>query len=488
MGVRPEIAAYDLARAGRIPEALIEATRAVASARMLIPVHGLHVTLLRQLGRQEEAGDALVRAMRLPPDPGDAADAFDALAFAALSTGDFVRANELYRKATQHREGDPTLWYNLASSERGLGRLEAAEQACDRAISVDPQHYQSLLLRSELRVQTAANNHVAELQALYKATNLSERGAMFVGYSLGKELDDLGQYQEAFHCFERASRVRRGLLQYDVATDVQKIDRIIRLYSAEAVSHAGPAADSSRYLFIVGLPRSGTTLLERMMTNLPGVTSNGETDNFAQALFGAAPEGADPFDRAIRADPVRVAEGYRRLSSPKAGARVIEKLPLNYLYIGAIHLALPEARILWVRRSATDSCFAMWRTLFGSGYPFSYDFRDLAAYYAAVERLHRHWHEILPARIHDVWYEDIVADPGAVGAQVARICDLPWADSAVDLTQNQTASMTASAAQIRRPIYQSSVGRWRRYGSNLNPLVNALSQAGVAVTDRGAPT
>ena len=172
--------------------------------------------------------------------------------------------------------------------------------------------------------------------------------------------------------------------------------------------------NSERFIFIVGLPRSGTTLLERVLTGLPGVRSNGETDHFARALFAASPppEASDSaserdiFHRTAEADPMIVAANYTMLATggadPSPCERVVEKLPMNYLYLGAIHRALPRATLLLVTRSPLDSCFAMYRTLFGEAYPFSYDFDDLARYYAAYNRLIEHWRRVLPKRVHEV--------------------------------------------------------------------------------------
>jgi hypothetical protein len=154
--------------------------------------------------------------------------------------------------------------------------------------------------------------------------------------------------------------------------------------------------------------------------------------------------------------------------------RVIEKLPMNYLYLGAIHRALPGARLILVNRDPVDSCFAMYRILFGEAYPFSYAFDDLAKYYAAYERLMDHWRASLGDALYEVTYEDLVKEPSRVGASVAAYCGLEWNDAAVEVHKRSSVSLTASAAQVRRPIYGSSSGRWRRYEKHLEPLIQAL--------------
>ncbi|HEV2286404.1 MAG TPA: sulfotransferase, partial [Steroidobacteraceae bacterium] len=225
-------------------------------------------------------------------------------------------------------------------------------------------------------------------------------------------------------------------------------------------------------------------LLERILTGLSGVRSNGETDYFSQALLGASVGEGDVFARAAHAAPAVVAAEYARLAAAGPPAqRIVEKLPLNYLYAGAIARALPEARILLVSRSPIDSCFAMYRTLFAAGYPFSYDLGELGRYYAAYAGLMHHWRAVLGERLCEVRYAELVKEPRRIGAALAQRCGLAWDDAAVDIQHNQSASLTASASQVRRPIYGTSSGRWRRYERHLGALIAALREHSVALED-----
>jgi len=493
--------AFRLMRAGRLKEALPLAEHAVAAARTCEPGHAFLASILLKLGRSDEAQRVVDAALALGPG---GAEAYDGLAFVLLGLDRHERANALYRRAAELSPGMPRHWYNLACSERSLGRLAEAEQACDRCLALDPTQYSTYLLRSELRVQAPDANHIAELEARLAVPGLDAGARAALGYALGKELDDLGRFDEAFSRFAAAARARRSMLNYDVAGDERKLRRIAAVFAGDAVRAADrptvarapaadpPAADApadlaaaeSRCIFVVGLPRSGTTLVERILSGLAGVRSNGETENFSRALAAVAPRAAaDMFERAAAADPRRVAAGYLRRARVSDSQAVIEKQPTNYLYLGAIARALPAARLILVRRSPLDSCFAMYRTLFGEAFPFTYDFDELARYYAAYERLMDHWRRELGDRLHEIAYEELVREPGMVGAAAARYCGVPWSDSALDIQNNRSASLTASAAQVRRPIYGSSSGRWRHYRVHLAPLLAALRRQGVSLPD-----
>ncbi len=468
--------ALRLLRAGRYREALAPAERAVAGARECLPGHALLATILLKLGRASDAEQVVSDALQWP---SGSSDAYDGLAYVSMLQGRHERANALYRRATELSPDVSGHWYNLACSERSLGRLAEAEHACDRCIAVAPRGYPTYLLRSELRVQTPDANHIDELRARLADAELDAGARAYLGYALAKELDDVGRFDDAFRWFAVSAAARRSQITYDIAQDEQRLERIATAFPRNAPTPS-PHAESARCLFIVGLPRSGTTLVERILGGLEHVRSNGETDNFSRALNAAARGSGDMFERAAAADPAWVAATYARFAGIGADGFVIDKLPTNYLYLGAIRRALPDAKLLWVTRAPLDSCFAMYRTLFGQAFPFTYDFDELARYYAAYDRLMAHWRAALGDSLHEISYEDLVREPRQVGARIARHCGLTWTDRAIDIQNNQSVSLTASASQVRRPIYGSSSGRWRHYDRHLAPLIDALRRRGVS--------
>ena len=486
--VTPDAEAYRLMRAGRLAEALRFAEEAVATKRACSPTHGVLAMILLRLGRPAEADAVIESAIRCNAGTGDA---YNSLAHVARALGRHERANVLYRRAVELGPRVSRHWYNLAASERSFGRLAEAEAACDRAIALDPREYRGYLLRAELRTQTAAANHIAQLRRELARPGLTTQAQVLLGYALGKELDDLGQYEQAFEAFALAASARRRESGFDVALEERKLERIIEAFPRGAASAATGRIDSSRFVFIVGLPRSGTTLLERILTGLPEVHSNGETDNFERAVIAASPAGQGAADegvlnvcaRATVLDWDAVAAGYARLAAGSARRIVIEKLPLNYLYLGAIHRALPQARLVLVSRAPVDVCFAMYRTLFGDAYPFTYDFEDLARYYAAYSRLMAHWQDACGESLHQIRYEELVSDPIRAASTLARACGLEWRDAAVEVERNTALCLTQSAAEVRRPIYRSSSGHWRHYRAQLGPLIEALRHHGVSLAE-----
>ena len=427
----------------------------------------------------EAARDA---AQRSSTDPRVA----DAIGTLLAGMDDYGAARRAFRDALGRHPGHAPLWYNLASVERALGNLGEAEAACDAAILHAPDDFLAYLLRSDLRTQTAADNHVGEIEARL-AGALPESGRLVLLYALGKELDDLGEYPRAFAAFAAGAAIRRRQLTYDVGRDIAKFERIRTCYGAATLARTSSFAQSARFGFVVGLPRSGTTLVERILSARSDVASNEETQNFAKALLDprAAPELSPPgdvFARAAAADMDFVAARYAELAGGAGQRLTIDKLPMNYLYLGPIHMALPQAPIILLRRSAMDSCFAMFRVLFGSAYPFSYDFDDLAAYYAAWHRLMEHWRSHLPdGRLCELRYEDLVSDAEETGARLTAYCGLEWQPEQMRFHEARRHSTTASAAQVRRPVYSSSVGRWRRYAEQLAPLERALKAHGIEV-------
>jgi hypothetical protein len=314
---------------------------------------------------------------------------------------------------------------------------------------------------------------------------------VLVRYALGKECEDVEQYARAFNHYKAGADLQRRHLRYDLLSDILQINEIIGSHSIETIRSGSPGFDGERPIFIVGLPRSGTTLVERVIAQHRAVVSAGELGALPLmlsrqlALSGlAAPASISPAHW-LSLDPEALGRAYiaAARASGMAGAgpsaRFIDKFPGNFLYCGLIHRALPGAKIIALRRDPMDSCFALYKALFDGTYPFSYDLGELGGYFSAFSRLMDHWRATLPGTaLIELSYEDIVGDLPNVARRLLRFLDLPWDDSVLRFYENSTPSTTASAVQVRRPLYTSSVGKWRHFAAQLAPLRAVLVGSG----------
>ena len=405
------------------------------------------------------------------------------------------RVAQLYTALSRHEDAarcstrslvlapdNPAYLYNYATTMIAVGRLEEAEKSFDRVIAEAPDDYDAYYNRATLRKQTAERNHVAELERL--ESHGDPKGAVALNYTLAKELDDLGDYARSIQALSRGAQARRAMLSYNVEDDMQTMREIASVFDASFFAANRPGNGDNRPVFILGLPRSGTTLVDRILSSHPDVKSLGEITNFATSLMRLAGRAASKRELVRRTrdlDFAALGKAYSRSIDPFGGkaARLIDKTPVNFLYLGLIATALPDAHIIHVRRQPMDVCYAMLKTLFRMAYPFSYDQRDLGRYYAAYGALMAHWRAVLPGRFLEINYEDLVANQEDVSRRLLAHCDLPWDAQCLSFERNASPSLTASAAQIRQPIYTSSVGLWRRYAARLEPLRLVLNEAGI---------
>ncbi len=473
-------------RLGNVPAALAAIERAVLIDPGQLDWQLQKAKCLARLGRVEEL-DATVKTL----SARELSTAYQCAALGLLHTqlGSRELAVGFYKKAIELQPDQARNYYNLACMQRSLGELEAAEINYDNAIRLDPEDYESYKIRSDLRRQTPERNHVAELEQLLDSGIDDERGLVQVCYGVAKELEDLGEAERSFRHLKTGSDRRRKLMKYEVERDLETIEAIKRAFSKDIFAAPGDGCDNDEAIFILGMPRTGTTLVERILASHSDVFAAGELNNFAVQLMTMMR--AANIDKKVTRDEMvqssatldfkRLGEAYINSTRPFTGKtpRFIDKMPLNYLYVGLIHLSLPKARIINLQRHPMDTCYAVYKQLFVDAYPFSYDLEELARYYVAYHQLMQHWHAILPGVIHTIQYEDLVDDIEAKTRQLLDACGLDWQAQCLKFYENKEASTTASTAQIRRPIYKSSVGKWHEYEEQLQPVAEILQQAGI---------
>lgn len=441
------------------------------------------VESLIHMGHIEEAQKCLIELEGLgPEDPRLQQHVGEFYTHAGLHE----EAVRTYSKAYDLAPRDAGAAYNLAASYIATGDIVRAEELLDLVISLTPSDYDAYYNRATLRTQTQERNHRAELESLLASGIEQSHGRVQVLFALAKELEDLGESEQSFARLREGANLRKQVLSYRVEQDIETITAIRGAFDEEFFATGQDGCEQDDNIFVFGLPRSGTTLVDRIISSHSKVRSLGEISDFVLGLMsavGTADSKTDLVAKSTRLDFRALGQSYADATRQRGGDAqyLIDKSPMNFLYVGLIAKALPQAKIIHLRRNPMDSCYAMYKTLFRMGYPFSYDLEDLAQYYIAYHGLMDHWRCLLPGRILDVDYEALVEDQEAVSRAMIAHCGLEWEDACLEFHKNTSAAATASAAQVRQPIYQSSVAKWRNYETELEPLRRALESHGIAV-------
>ncbi|MGH8030745.1 MAG: tetratricopeptide repeat-containing sulfotransferase family protein [Arenimonas sp.] len=468
-----------------------DATSALACIEAAVRLRPNEATLVIKLAenlvmlrRRQDAKDVARHAAGMVP--GDAATQH---AIGRIFSGcdDPANARAYYERALAAGHAPLSMLYDLAVAQHFTGDIDRAETTIAAILAQAPQSGVVLHLRSTLRRATPGRNHVAELEALLAGPTMHEIDRTGALYALGRELEEMGEPARAFAAFREAAALRRASLRgYDPAVDIATIDALCATYDADEMARPVPGHDQDGPIFVVGMPRSGTTLVERILSRHSQVGSAGELLDFGQALGAAASRvtaapGQSLIDASRGIDFAALGKDYLQGAHEAAPERrlFVDKLPVNFMYCGLIRRALPKARIVHVTREAMDSGYAVYKTLFGQAYLFSYDLREIADYLACYHRTMRHWAAVMPDDIVTVRYENLVADPEGQARHLLQALGLEWEPQVLVDDGNDRLSTTASAAQVREPIHDRSVGRWRDHEVDLAPLKDRLVELGV---------
>jgi len=470
--------------AGEVDAALALISTAVDVAPGQFPLLLKKARILILLRRRSEAKQIAADAAVVAGDDGRSLWAVGSV---YGRCGDPATACRFYERARAAGGRDPALLYDLAAAQFFTGDFIAAEENLDALLAEAPDTGHALYLRSTLRRQTEARNHVAELESRLGAGGLDAVGRAACMYALAKELEDLGRNDASFSALREGAALKRQTLRYDAAAERESISAIAAAWSDEAMQTPIPGHDEAGAIFIVGMPRTGTTLVERLLGRHSEVDSAGELLDFGQLLAAAVQKilaihpDKTPAEASLMIDFAALGRDYMASArQAAAGSQVfIDKMPINFMYCGLIRKALPNARVIHLVRDPLDSCYAAYKTLFNQAYPFSYEQEELGAYYATYHRLMQHWHAVMPGDIVDVHYEDLVADVDGQARRILAGCGLEWQDAVLDASGHDAPALTASAAQVREPVHTRSVGKWRDHEAGLAPLVASLVAAGI---------
>ena len=479
------ITASDLAL--KVNEPLIS-VRAIDQALRLAPGRQdllvRRVDLLARAGETQAAVDTVELLEDFVFDSAQGASSFalllNRLRLHKQAHKHFQRACELEPEEGQH-------YYNLATVERFLGNLDGAEAALERCIECRPADADAHFMRAGLRTQTAEKNNVQSLLGAYAFTRDLPRDRLRICYALAKELEDIQDYARAFEFLQEGSTLRREGMQYTPANDLLSMQTIRSTYTREVIERGSEGYVNAEPIFVIGMPRSGTTLVERILSSHSVVRSVGESQAFAVELVHQC-ENVDPrppenisdlVTRSVDVDFAALGENYVNAARPTGERTVhfVDKMPLNFLYAGLIRQALPKAKIILLERDPMDTCYAVYKTLFEGAHPYSYDLVELANYFVEYRKTASHWKKVMPDDLYVVRYEEIVTNPQPTIEDLLQYCGLSFEQSCREFFDNPDASTTASAVQIRSDLFTSSIGKWRNYAEQLAPVAEILESA-----------
>jgi tetratricopeptide (TPR) repeat protein len=470
--------------------------------------------ILYQQGKMTQARDCFEKALAVDPKH---VDSLNSLANITAKLGDLDQAIVLYKQALALDPRAINSLYNLANTLRERNSAGEAIEYYQRALTIDPQHVSShhnlgVLLEQQGRFAEAITHYqavfkikpdhskslanliairsyqpdegvVAAAERYLEKSSLDDQDLIKLHHGLGKHYDRLQHYDRAFSHFKNAKTlVRNRSGTFDENQVVAYFDRLIATFSAEYFRQLAPCpVDSSRLVFIVGMPRSGTTLTEQILASHPSIFGAGELQgipDITRSLRPHYPECTLQWQLPQRRE---VAERYLKIIAalaPESALRVTDKLPVNFTHLGLIASLFPQARVIHCRRDPLDVALSCFIELFQLPKDFTTDLKTIGQYFLQYHRLMTHWQKVLPLAIHEQRYEELIANPETGSRALVAHCGLPWNYSCLNFQTTERVVKTPSRWQVRQPIYARSVGRWRNYASHFADLQQLLTERG----------
>ena len=429
---------------------------------------------------QEKYDEAIASAQRLVDLEPDKAESHMVYAGVVGAAGRHEDAIAAYRRALELAPRKSAAMCGMAHHLKTIGAREDAIAQYRACIAVKPDHAEAYWSLANLKTFRFEETEVAAMETLVKEGKLPVESLCMVHNALGLEYEARGDFDRAFASFERCNILRRQQESYDPVDTEATHDRVIRFFDAERLRKGTAEEVHPVPIFIVGLPRSGSTLIEQILASHSQVEGTHELSDLSKLVRGYRGRRTQQFPDTLGGlEPggwARLGREYlERTRKYRSGAPFfIDKNPNNFVFAGLLKLAMPNAKVINARRHPVDSCFGSYKQLFASGQPFTYDLTELGEYYLQYQRLMDHWHRVLPGFVLDVHYEQVVADLENEVRRILEFCELPFEEACLNFHETRRAVKTASSEQVRLPIYSSSIELWRNYRTHLGELLHIL--------------
>ena len=435
---------------------------------------------LREHGNLDASIDNIKKGLEIIPE---SSEGFNNLGNSFLEKGDNEDAITAFRKAISIDPNNVIAIYNLGITFQRLGNKPDAIDAFRRVLALQPDNVIAYRQLAISKTFTELDNDIQSMQVLLNKEGMSQSEKMILYFALGKAFENLKEYEKSFDYILTANKIRRSELSYDLDVDRKFINSLIDIFDQDFFNNRlSYGNDSDMPIFIVGMPRSGTTLIEQILANHPLIHGAGEINDIKNILLnenkkisannfpGNAPQLeqhevnglADIYLARIR----KLAAGHKRVTN---------KMPSNFLFIGMIRIMFPKAIIIHCTRNPADTCLSCFQNYFPNSQEFSYELTELGKYYNLYKKLMTHWHSVLPGYIYDINYEDLIADQKYWTRCLLQFCHLPWDDACLSFHDSTRPVKTLSIDQVRQPIYRSSINKWTHYKNQLAPLLAELA-------------
>ena len=450
--------------------------------------HNELANLFIKLGKPEAALAASQEAVRNNPS---LASAYNYLGISLSNNSQLEEAITAYEKALHLKPDYADVCNNMGFTYSTMGRFEDALHWYNRALELDPGMGGACLnIARAKRFTSKDTTEIQQIEKLLEKPDQSIQSRTATHFALGKIYQDCEQPDQAFNHYAKANQLKRKGIQHNPDEHTARISAIIEIFTADFFKQFSDYGHNSEVpVFILGMPRSGTTLVEQILASHPMAHGAGE-----QTMIGRTAGGLQKTLNTIKPYPfcvpllqpdkaLRLAENYLKMlinSAPNA-TRITDKMPMNFLHLGLIALLFPRARVIHCIRNPMDTCLSNYIQLFAEGHEFSYNQNELGLFYGNYHRLMKHWNSALPLQMHEIVYEKVVSDQEPEIRKLLEYCDLPWDEQCLHFHQNKRSVQTASQWQVRQPVYSSAVKRWKKYEQHLAPLKKTLLQQGVTI-------